>query len=35
MDVVHEYSDIAVNFTLFNATIAEEVPRKIEHSDIR
>lgn len=35
MDVVHEYPDIAVHLTLFNATIAEGVPRKIEHSDIR
>lgn len=35
MDVVHEYPDIIVHLTLFNATIAEEVPQKLEHNDIR
>lgn len=35
MDVVHEYPDITVHLTLFNATIAEGVPLKIEHNDIR
>ena len=34
MDVVHEYSDITVHLTLFNATIAEGVPQKLEHNDI-
>ena len=35
MDVVHEYPDITVHLTLFNATIAEAVPQKIEHNDIK
>ena len=35
MDVVHEYPDIQVHLTLFNATIAEGVPRRLEHNDIR
>ena len=35
MDVVHEYPDITVHLTLFNATIAEGVPQKIEHNDIQ
>ena len=35
MDVVHEYSDIIVHLTLFNATIAEGVPQKLEHNDIK
>ena len=35
MDVVHEYPDITVNLTLFNATIAEGEPQKLEHNDIQ
>ena len=36
MDVVHEYPDLTVHLTLFNATIAEEgEPQKLEHNDIR
>ena len=35
MDVVHEYPDITVHLSLFNATIAEGVPRKLEHNDIQ
>ena len=35
MDVVHEYPDITVHLTLLNATIAEGVPQKLEHNDIR
>ena len=35
MDVVHEYPDITVHLTLFNATIAEGKPQKLEHNDIR
>ena len=35
MDVVHEYPDINVHLTLFNAVIAEGVPQKLEHNDIR
>ena len=35
MDVVHEYPDITIRLTLLNATIAEGVPQKLEHNDIR
>lgn len=35
MDVMHEYPDINVHLTLFNATIAEGVPQKLEHNDIK
>ena len=34
-EVVHEYPDITVHLTLFNASIAEGVPQKLEHNDIR
>ena len=35
MDVVHEYPDLTVHLTLFNATIFDGVPQKLEHNDIR
>ena len=35
MDVVHEYPDITVHLTLFNATIADGEPQKLEHNDIQ
>ncbi len=35
MDVVHEYPDVTVRLTLFNASIAEGTPQKLEHTDIR
>lgn len=35
MDVLHEYPDLTVHLTLFNAAIAEGVPQKLEHNDIR
>lgn len=35
MDVVHEYPDLTVHLTLFNAAISEGVPQLIEHNDIR
>ena len=35
MDVVHEYPDIIVHLTLFNATITEGEPQKLEHNDIQ
>jgi 8-oxo-dGTP diphosphatase len=35
MDVVHEYPDITVHLSLFNSRIAEGVPKKLEHNDIR
>lgn len=35
MDVVHEYPDINVHLTLFNATISDGAPKLIEHNDIQ
>ena len=35
MDVVHQYPDIEVHLTLFNAKIAEGTPKMLEHNDIR
>ena len=35
MQVLHEYPDITVELTLFNATIAEGIPQMLEHADIR
>ena len=35
MEVIHEYPDITVRLTLFNAVIAEGIPQKLEHNDIR
>ena len=35
MDVVHEYPDILVHLTLFNAVIEERIPEKLEHNDIK
>ena len=35
MEVVHEYPDIKVHLTLFNATIVEGLPQKLEHNDIK
>ena len=35
MDVVHEYPDLTVHLTLFNATIADGEPQKLEHNDIK
>ena len=35
MDVVHTYPDLTVHLTLFQASIAEGVPKKLEHNDIR
>lgn len=35
MAVTHEYPDMTVHLTLFNAAISEGVPRKLEHNDIR
>ena len=35
MDVVHEYPDITVHLTLFNATIVGGEPQKLEHNDIK
>ena len=35
MDVTHEYPDITVHLTLFNVTISEGDPQKLEHNDIK
>ena len=35
MDVVYEYPDLTVHLTLFNATISEGEPQKLEHNDIQ
>lgn len=35
MEVVHEYPDLLVRLTLFRATIADGVPRMLEHNDLR
>ncbi len=35
MDVVHKYPDLTVHLTLFHAAIAQGVPQKLEHHDIR
>ena len=35
MDVVHEYPDLLVHLTLFNARITEGVPQLLEHNDIK
>ena len=35
MDVVHEYPDITVHLTLFNAEISEGVPELLEHNDLK
>ena len=35
MDVVHEYPDLTVHLTLFNALIVEGEPQKLEHNDIK
>ena len=35
MDVIHEYTDLTVHLTLFNAIIADGEPQKLEHNDIQ
>lgn len=35
MDVVHEYPDITIHLTLFNATIKKGTPQKLEYNDIQ
>ena len=35
MEVLHEYPDLTVHLTLYNASIARGTPRKLEHNDIR
>jgi 8-oxo-dGTP diphosphatase len=35
MDVIHEYPDLTVHLTLFNTTINDGEPQKLEHNDIK
>ncbi len=35
MEVTHEYPDLTVRLTLFEAQITAGTPQKLEHSDIR
>lgn len=35
MEVDHEYPDITIHLTLFNAEIEDGIPQKLEHNDIR
>ncbi|MDO4749543.1 MAG: (deoxy)nucleoside triphosphate pyrophosphohydrolase [Eubacteriales bacterium] len=35
MEVIHEYPDLTVRLSLFNAGITEGVPKMIEHNDIQ
>lgn len=35
MDVTHEYPDLKVHLTLYQATIREGTPQKLEHHDLR
>ena len=35
MEVIHEYPDLTVRLTLFNAVIAEGEPKLLEHNDLR
>ena len=35
METDHVYPDLTVHLTLFNASISEGVPQKIEHNDLR
>lgn len=35
IDLVHEYPDMTVNLILYNGVIAEGVPQKLEHNDLK
>ena len=35
MEVDHVYPDLTVHLTLLNASIAEGIPQKLEHNDLR
>ena len=35
MDVTHEYPDLTVHLTLFNAAIAQGTPQKLEHNALK
>lgn len=34
-EVIHEYPDITIRLTVFNATITDGIPQKLEHNDIK
>lgn len=34
-EVVHEYDDVTIHLTLFNASVVKGKPQKLEHEDIR
>lgn len=34
-EIDHEYPDITIHLTLFNAVISEGIPQKLEHNDIK
>jgi len=34
-ELIHEYPDLTVHLMLFHATIADGIPQKMEHNDIR
>lgn len=35
MELIHEYPDLTVQLTLFNARITEGIPKLLEHNDLR
>lgn len=35
MELTHKYPDMTVNLTLFNAEIAQGIPKKLEHNDMK
>lgn len=35
MELIHEYPDLTVHLTLFNASVAKGTPKRLEHNDIR
>ena len=35
IEAIHEYPDITIRLTVFNAKIAEGVPKLIEHNDLK
>ena len=35
MEVIHEYPDITIRLTLFNAALDGGEPRRLEHNDLR
>ena len=35
MEVTHEYPDMTIHLTLYNASIVKGIPKKLEHTDIK